>query len=329
MLVLTKLTHERRKHCILLHHHFGAAAMIALRPRSLYRQTGALSCTGFVRTAQRHASSQSSVPANPILERVKREQEALERQKPKSSAAQQMPAQGNLAPNSIFAHDASIMAEQKANDASRQKHISERNMAAIYSKIDPNPLQRRRWERKMVIRSIHKRGRLTKEQLIKRTERQSLSKSEWWRTSMKKLQPLATQIAGKTIEDAIVQMQFSKKKVAQDVKAHLEEARDRAIVERGMGLGKAQGDAGHQTVVRLKDDKRHTIKDQTGIYISEAWVGKGSYGKMANPRARGRIDVMKLPQTSMTPQLSTLHLPNPPANNIQISLLSSKKKRRA
>ncbi|KAL8864738.1 MAG: hypothetical protein Q9174_007241 [Haloplaca sp. 1 TL-2023] len=55
--------------------------------------------------------------------------------------------------------------------------------------------------------------------------------------------PLARQIAGKPIDEAIIQMRFSKKKAARDVKKHLEYARDEAIVKRGMGLGMVQPEA--------------------------------------------------------------------------------------
>lgn len=117
---------------------------------------------------------------------------------------------------------------------------------------------------------------------------------------MKKLGPLARQIAGKPIEEAIVQMQFSKKKAAVEIHNHLIEARDRAVVERGMGLGQAQGKPQTRKVVRLKDGTRHTIYDTTGIYVDQAWVNKGPYGLDSSPRARGRTDRLHLPQTSMS-----------------------------
>lgn len=104
-------------------------------------------------------------------------------------------------------------------------------------KLDPKPTTRKRWERKMVMQSVRRRGRLSKPEVIKRTERAGTYKSEYWRTSMKKLSPLARQIAGKTVGDAIVQMQFSKKKNGRAIADFLHEARLMAVVERGMGLG--------------------------------------------------------------------------------------------
>lgn len=88
----------------------------------------------------------------------------------------------------------------------------------------------------MVIRDIRKRGRLTKVMRIARTERSHLSKSRFLKTSIKKLAPLARQIAGKSLDDAILQMRFSKKKVARDVHEHLIQARNEAIVLAGMNL---------------------------------------------------------------------------------------------
>ena len=166
----------------------------------------------------------------------------------------------------------------------------------------------------MVIRSIKKRGRLSKTERIMQTERQSLAKSAFIKTSIKKLFPLANQIAGKPIEEAIVQMRFSKKKAAQDVKKHLEYARDEAIVKRGMGLGRVpQGVEGEgpdaegaekekeqvrHRIVEDKHGKKRVVVDPTQMYVDQAWVGRGSYSKSPSCRARGRTDVLMHPTTS-------------------------------
>ena len=131
-------------------------------------------------------------------------------------------------------------------------------------------------------------------------------------TSIKKLGPLARQIAGKSVDDAIVQMRFSKKKVAADVLKHLEYARDEAIVKRGMGLGGVKKapevrdeDEGKQVeerkeiVIRDKKGKKRRIKDKTQIYVDQAWVGRGAYGFELDYRARGRVNFMLPPTTSM------------------------------
>lgn len=168
----------------------------------------------------------------------------------------------------------------------------------------------------MVIRTLRKGGRLNKELFLKRTEREHLAKSHNMKTSVKKLGMVARQIAGKTLDDAIVQMRFSKKKVAIEVLAQLEAARDEAIVMRGMGLGNVGeqkdgaasaeegvdiGNNEKRTLeIQLKDGKRHKVSDLSKIYIDQAWVGRGPYGKLPDYRARGRIYIMRTPWTSLS-----------------------------
>lgn len=161
----------------------------------------------------------------------------------------------------------------------------------------------------MVIREIRGRHRMSKTVKIARSERQSLTKSEMLKTSVKKLGPLARQIAGKPVEEAIVQMRFSKKKAARDVKRMLEYARDEAMVKRGMGLGAVQAavEEGQEVqqqpkpkpmVVIDKKGKRRTISDTTSMYVDQAWVGRGTYGREPDYRARGRLNIMRPPYTS-------------------------------
>jgi ribosomal protein L22 len=183
--------------------------------------------------------------------------------------------------------------------------------------LHPDPNARERWERKKVIQMIKKGGRLTKDQFIKRTEREHLVKSHNMKTSTKKLGMIARQIAGKTIDDAITQMRFSNKKVAQEVLKQLEFARDEAVVMRGMGLGSAanrdpegpdpESSSSSSSAappaplsIQLKDGKRHTVDDRSKIYIDQAWVGRGPYGQLPDYRARGRVYVMRTPWTSLS-----------------------------
>ena len=194
-----------------------------------------------------------------------------------------------------------------------------RNMLRV---LDPDPNARERWERKKVIQTIRRGGRLNKSLFIKRTERQHLAKSHNMKTSVKKLGKLTRQIAGKQIDDAITQMRFSKKKVATEVLKQLEFARDEAVVMRGMGLGKVGTDRNTTTLnessadttatttdtkkqdgslhIQLKDGKRHIVSDRSQIYIDQAWVGRGPYGKLPDYRAKGRMNVMRTPFTSMS-----------------------------
>ncbi|CAN8106066.1 unnamed protein product [Discula destructiva] len=179
--------------------------------------------------------------------------------------------------------------------------------------VDPDPKSRRRWERKMVIRNVTRaldvRGKETREERLRRTEREVLSKSTWLATSTKKLMHLARQVSGKPLEEARTQMKFSKKKFAKEVLYELNLARDKAVVERGMGLGKINGEfvPGQTESQRIRDE-RHSkwvqIDDPTRMYVHEAWVNKGPWrGKKPNYRARGRTDLIQMPQASITIRL--------------------------
>ena len=150
----------------------------------------------------------------------------------------------------------------------------------------------------MVIRDIRKRGRLTRAQLIKRQERELISKSQDIKGSVKKLVPLAKQITGKTVDEAIIQMRFSKKKAAKDIKEHLEYARNQAIVKRGMGLGAVSGSSGTPIQIKTKNGKQIKVTDPTTIYVDQAWTGRGYHQKSIDYRARGKVNIMRLRSTS-------------------------------
>ena len=113
----------------------------------------------------------------------------------------------------------------------------ERELHAL--RLDPAPRARRRFERKMVIRDVSRQQRVTKAIKIARTERQLLYRSQDLPTSTKKLTRIMHLIAGKSVEEALVQLRFSKKRIARDVLKGLQIARDEAITERGMGLGRS------------------------------------------------------------------------------------------
>lgn len=128
------------------------------------------------------------------------------------------------------------------------------------------------WPKRADAREHRRRGRLTKREQILRTEKAHTAKSHFFKTSLKKLGPLARQIAGKNIDDAIVQMRFSVKKAAGDVLGHLNQARNEAMLRRSM--------------------------DPKVTYIEQAWVGRGEYKTAMSHRAKGRIDQLRLPYTS-------------------------------
>ncbi|KAI1002758.1 hypothetical protein K3495_g5446 [Podosphaera aphanis] len=212
-------------------------------------------------------------------------------------------ARGGLAESSILEDEEIAGPKPKGiiendTDGESQKFI--RNPAAMAAVLDPVPETRRRWERKMVIRDIRKRGRLTKAQQLKRQERELTLKSHDFKTSVKKLVHLANQIKGKSVEDAIIQMRFSKKKVAKEVKEHLEHAKNAAMVKRRMGMGLSATDKFLPLTIMTNDKKRVRVTDPTTIYVDQAWCGKGLYEKTPDFRARGRTNIMKNRTTSMT-----------------------------
>ncbi len=218
-----------------------------------------------------------------------------------------MPKRGDLDSSSIFDE-----AVPKAKDVPQALYRDPITMAAA---LDPRPMARKRWQRKMVIKDIQQRYRLNKTKKILRTERSHLSKSPMFKTSIKKLGPLARQIAGKPIEEAMVQMRFSAKKAAADVLKQLRLARDEAMVSRGMGLGlgpvkvdpttrKASMPSKDTTedspgmVVEDKKGKRRFVSDKTNIYVDQAWVGRGRYDRSPEFRARGQMNILRHPSTS-------------------------------
>jgi ribosomal protein L22 len=224
-----------------------------------------------------------------------------------------------LPPQERAALKARYDARQAAARAESDKKLLDMN-------LDPDPPGRRKVERNLVIKSLKRHGRLTKAQSIARTERQSLFKSQDLPTSTKKLQKVVNQIAGKTVSEALVQLRFSKKRVARDVIKGLELAQNEAILARGMGLGggkraqkrweaqreqsemplsdKAatfaiekqaaakQGTVG-PAVVELKDGSKKLVRDPSEIYIDQAWVGKGVLSKSPEYRARGKINILQ------------------------------------
>ena len=191
----------------------------------------------------------------------------LLKQSPRSAAAQPaLPVRGTLADSSIFGDEEA--AHGGGDDAPAPAIFDSAKSRALR---DPERANWK-WPKTAAARDVRRRGRLTRTEQIEQTEREHTAASHFFKTSMKKLAPLSRQIMGKSVEDAITQMRFSPKKAARDVLAHLRHTRDEAIVRKGMDPGE--------------------------MYISQAWVGRGTYGKGLNHRARGRIDMLRLPYTS-------------------------------
>ncbi|KAL5116903.1 39S ribosomal protein L22, mitochondrial [Pleosporales sp. CAS-2024a] len=287
---------------------------------------------------------------NPLLEQYLQRKEAEEggasdqKKKKKKKPPPPPPAlrEGGMGTESLFRPEyelpgwtpsmpAGKKAELKAQAAARRAAIkAEQEKRLSELNIDPDPRARRRLERRLVIQSVKRHGRLTKAQNIARTERQSLYKSQVLPTSTKKLQKVVNQIAGKTVSEALVQLRFSKKKIARDVIKGLEIARDEAIVARGMGLGgrssarvqrekqrtlselphshdkstvtATQKQTMHQgpVTIELKDGSKKLIRDPSEVYIDQAWVGKGEMWKSPEYRARGAVNMLRHRTTSFT-----------------------------
>lgn len=213
--------------------------------------------------------------------------------------------------------------------------------------VDPDPRSRVRWERKMVIRQVQRGtnpySKEPRAERIARTERALTSRSTFLPTSVKKLVHLAHQIQGKTVAEALVQMRFSKKKMAQEVKYQLELARDMAVAERGMGLGETQRAAEvaagavegtavkdvESIKIQDKDGKWVRIDDPTRMYIAEAWVNRGPLrGRRPDYRARGRVFIKEKPSTSeFFPVAPCLHVGICLTCHPQVSPSSSRRKR--
>ncbi|KAH7070562.1 ribosomal protein L22/L17 [Paraphoma chrysanthemicola] len=229
--------------------------------------------------------------------------------------------QPNLSPSEQAALKAKAEARREAIEAQDNLKLSRMN-------VDPDPAARRRLERRLVISSVKRHGRLTKAQTLARTERQSLYKSQTLPTSVKKLQKVVNQIAGKTVSEALVQLRFSKKRIARDVIKGLEIAQNEAIASRGMSLGsgrlaqerweaqRAQTDMGTAkdvqikptqkkklgvpTTIELKDGRKKVVRDPSEIYIEQAWVGKGESWKSPEYRARGAMNLLTHRTTSFS-----------------------------
>ncbi|KAG5945406.1 hypothetical protein E4U59_005848 [Claviceps monticola] len=167
---------------------------------------------------------------------------------------------------------------------------------------DPDPRSRIRWQRRKVIQMVRRNGVITKQEKINMTERQLLHKSPFMATSVKKLVMLARQIAGKNLDDAITQMTWSKKKFAAEIKYYLEEARDLAIAQRGMGIGKVNGEMLQEPrKIKTKEGRWIEVTDPTSMYIAQSWVGRGPWrGKSFDYKGRGRTGIIKHPSTSFT-----------------------------
>ena len=94
------------------------------------------------------------------------------------------------------------------------------------------------------------------------------------RTSPQKLNLVAGLIRGKTVDKALADLTFSKRRIAGDVKKCLQSAI--ANAENNHGL------------------------DVDSLVVAEAWVGKNLVMKRGRPRARGRFGKIMKPFSEIT-----------------------------
>ncbi len=94
------------------------------------------------------------------------------------------------------------------------------------------------------------------------------------RVSPQKLNLVAQLIRGKKVERALAELQFSRKRIAADVKKTLESAIANA-------------------------ENNHSL-DVDDLVVAEAFVGKGLVLKRFSPRARGRAGRIEKPFSNLT-----------------------------
>ncbi len=105
-------------------------------------------------------------------------------------------------------------------------------------------------------------------------ENEAMAVNRLMRVSPQKLNLVAAQIRGKSVGEALNELTFSKKRIAQDVKKTLQSAI--ANAENNHGL------------------------DVDELIVAEAWVGKNLVMKRGRPRARGRFGKILKPFSQLT-----------------------------
>jgi len=105
-------------------------------------------------------------------------------------------------------------------------------------------------------------------------DNEAMAKTRMLRTSPQKLNLVAAMIRGKKVDKALVDLTFSKKRIAQDVKKCLQSAIANA-------------------------ENNHSL-DVDELIVAEAWVGKNMTLKRGRPRARGRFGKIMKPFAEIT-----------------------------
>jgi ribosomal protein L22 len=210
---------------------------------------------------------------------------------------------GGLSNSSIFSAPAPKPTSNSSPQASEStidvfpSYVSRKSEVMALA-MDPYPDLRENWERSQIVQMVRNEWKISKTDHLRRTERQCLIRSLALKSSRKKLGMIARQLTGKTVDEAILQLRFSKKRIAIEVLKSLEHAKNIAVAKWGMGLGKAEGRAGNPVTITLKDGKKREIRDRTEIYISQSFVNKVGIDKEPEFRARGKVNILKKPWMS-------------------------------
>ena len=94
------------------------------------------------------------------------------------------------------------------------------------------------------------------------------------RSSVRKLNPILRGIVGKKVDVAIRDLEFTRKKVAQDIKKTVKSA-----------------------IANAENNYQYDIDN---LYVKEAYVGKSIVMKRFRPRAKGRASAIKKPYSRVT-----------------------------
>ena len=105
-------------------------------------------------------------------------------------------------------------------------------------------------------------------------ENEAMAKTRMLRVSPQKLNLVAASIRGMPVNDALNELTFSKKRIAQDVKKTLQSAIANA-------------------------ENNHDL-DVDELIVAEAWVGKNLVLKRGRPRGRGRFGRLLKPFAEIT-----------------------------
>ena len=105
-------------------------------------------------------------------------------------------------------------------------------------------------------------------------DNEAMAKLRMLRTSPQKLNLVAAMIRGKKVEKALIDLAFSKKRIAEDVRKCLQSAIANA-------------------------ENNHNL-DVDELVVAEAYVGKNLVMKRGRPRARGRFGALRKPFSELT-----------------------------